>query len=296
MPCSGRRPVPEEAPQLRACDYAQLQLRAALARPPDALCAAQELTLLLSACARLAARDAQECLAADAVAAAVPLASLASAEARAASRALLAAATRVLPAKRVALVANAHRSAALAARRGERRTAASLAESPEAPVAAISDDALLLVLLQLDARSLARAAGVCAAWRRVTISSDTLLWRPLYALHFPSALQRESGSWRAAFAAAAATWSPALRRGCTRLLCRACLRLAWPVDLQAAGRVSRRGCQLQTVTPEEAAAAQLKRLGLGGGDTSDSGGDSGDDSGAGQLAASFRLWSLPGGI
>ena len=293
MPCPGRRPVPEEAPQLRACDYAQLQLRAALARPPDALCAAQELTLLLSACARLAARDTQECLAADAVAAAVPLASLGSAEARAASRALLAAATRVLPAKRVALVANAHRSAALAARRGERRTAASLAESPEAPVAAISDDALLLVLLQLDARSLARAAGVCAAWRRVSSSIDTLLWRPLCALHFP-ALQRESGSWRAAFAAAAATWSPALRRGCTRLLCRACLRLAWPVDLQAAGRVSRRGCQLQTVTPEEAAAAQLKRLGLGGGDTSDSGGDSSDDSG--QLAASFRLWSLPGGI
>ena len=160
MPCPGRRPVPEEAPQLRACDYAQLQLRAALARPPDALCAAQELTLLLSACARLAARDTQECLAADAVAAAVPLASLGPPQGPAPSRRSLGRCAGVLASQAGALGANGHRSPALAARRGGRRTAASLAESPEAPVAAISDDPPLLGLLHLAVCSLARSAVV----------------------------------------------------------------------------------------------------------------------------------------
>lgn len=292
MPCPGRRPAPDE-PLLTGCDYAELRLQAALARPCDALFAAQELTLLLTACARLAARDVQECMAADAASAAVPLTSLASAEARSAARSLVAAVTRVLPAKRAALVAAAHRNAALAASRCERRTAASLAECEAPPATDIPDDALLLVLKQLDARSLARAAVVCAAWRRVCATSDVALWRPLCASHFPTAAS-EDGSWRAAFATAAATWPPALRRGCTRLLCRACLRLGWPAEEKSCGRSSRRSCQLKTVTPEEATAASLKRLGLVACESSESSGGSSDEEPR-VLAASFRLWALPSG-
>ena len=244
-------------------------------------------------------------------------------EAAAAARAVARAAAAALPASRAAAVAAAHRAAALAQRRAAKKREAAEAEAlplHEAgpPAEALHEDSLAAVLAALDARSLARAACVCRAWRAAAAAADAELWRPLLAQHFPASTCRsgrtprddapERKSRADAFAAAAAA-HPAF--DAPRYSCPRCRSLTWLHELEAQWRrrakakVNPRLLQhkWRATAAEHAARLTLRKHGLAAPGMSSSSSSSSDSEaeaevgGEGDAARGrHRLWALPRGI
>jgi hypothetical protein len=141
----------------------------------------------------------------------------------------------------------------------------------------LARDLLACVFGALDARALACAACVCAAWRAE--ATHDALWSPLYAAVFGPAAGTAGAapargllSWHSAFALAATATPAAVAPATNRVACTRCGVLLWRPHAEvghadAARRVGRASAARRThvlmpVAPDAAAQRTLRALAL----------------------------------